>query len=138
MNILFFAVLFIIARVIDAWIRGHRYKQKLEREAREVEEKCAGKPAEEQIRIRRAYLAKLEAEVRRLRGSGEPQKRRAVEPGESLSAGTKAALLVAGGIAAAHVSDSSAGGEGGTSGAAGLSAGCDCCDGGGDCGCDCG
>lgn len=136
MRILIFAVLFIIARIIDAWIRGRRYKQKFEREAREVEEKCAGKPLEEQLRIHRAYRAKLEAEVRRLRGAGEPQK----EPGRGKTrlSGTEAVLPFAAGVIAANMMNDPSGGTGGAPDAAGPPVGCDCCDGGGDCGCGCG
>ncbi len=44
--------------------KSAQLKKRLEREARELDEKCAGKPPEEQARLRNEYCKKLEAEMR--------------------------------------------------------------------------
>ena len=75
------------------------YEQRLEREAREVEERCAGKSFEERVRIREEFCARLEAdakrcekrlrEIERQRKAAEQTRRQENE----MSPGTKDALL---------------------------------------------
>ena len=58
-----------------------QYMEKLERERREVNAKCAGKPLEEQIQIRKEFCARLEADMKRqqARVKETERKRKAAE-----------------------------------------------------------
>ncbi len=81
------------------------HKQRLEREEREVEERCAGKSVEEKIRIREEFCARLEADTKRLEARiREIEKaKKAAEKARSkeydMSPGTKVAFLFMAGAA---------------------------------------
>ena len=77
----------------------------LEREAREVEERCAGRPVDEQVRICEEFSARLEADMKRheARAREIEKARKAAEEARSkeydMSPGTKGALLFMAGAA---------------------------------------
>lgn len=81
------------------------YEQRLEREAREVDAKCAGKPVEEQVRIRDEFCARLEADMKRHQARFKEIERqrkaaeRAKEERHGMSPGTQGALLFMAGAA---------------------------------------
>ena len=75
------------------------YEQRPEREAREVEERCAGRPVDEQVRMCEEFSARLEADMKRheARAREIEKARKAAEEARSkeydMSPGTKGALL---------------------------------------------
>lgn len=77
----------------------------LEREAREVEERCAGRPVDEQVRICEEFSARLEADMKRheARAREIEKARKAAEEARSkeydMSPDTKGALLFMAGAA---------------------------------------
>ena len=81
------------------------YEQRLEREAREVEERCAGRPVDEQVRICEEFSARLEADMKRheARAREIEKARKAAEEARSkeydMSPGTQGALLFMAGAA---------------------------------------
>ena len=81
------------------------YQQQLDREAQEVEAKCAGKSVEEQVRIREEFCAKLEDRIRHSEARAREIERmrkasqRAQREKDELSPGTKGALLFLSGVA---------------------------------------
>ena len=106
------------------------YEQRLEREAREVDAKCAGKPVEEQVRIREEFCARLEADMKRHQARFKEIERqrkateRAKEARHEMSPGTQGALLFMAGAAVGSM-----GKKRGCSGASGRrdrSHGCGC------------
>ena len=110
------------------------HKQRLEREAREVEERCAGKPVEEQVRIREEFCARLEADMKRheARASEIEKTRKAAEEARSkeydMLPGTKGALLFMAGAAVGSMASKSRE-SGCSSRRRSLSHGCGCdCD----------
>ena len=106
------------------------HKQRLEREEREVEERCAGKSVEEKIRIREEFCARLEADTKRLEARiREIEKaKKAAEKARSkeydMSPGTKVAFLFMGGAAVGSMGKKR--GCRGTSGSKDRSHGCGC------------
>ena len=89
------------------------YEQRLEREAREVEERCAGKSVEEQVRIREEFCARLEVDMKRheVRVREIEETRKAAEEARSkeyeMSPGTKGALLFMAGAAVGSIASRS-------------------------------
>jgi len=89
------------------------YEQRLEREAREVEERCAGKSVEEQVRIREEFCARLEADMKchEARAREIEKARKAAEEARSkeydMSPGTKGALLFMAGAAVGSMASKS-------------------------------
>ena len=81
------------------------YEQRPEREAREVEERCAGRPVDEQVRMCEEFSARLEADMKRheARAREIEKARKAAEEARSkeydMSPGTKGALLFMAGAA---------------------------------------
>ena len=110
------------------------YEQRLEREAREVDAKCAGKPVEEQVRIREEFCTRLEADMKRheARAREIEKARKAAEKARSkeydMSPGTKGALLFMAGAAVGSMASKSSK-SGCSSRRRNLSHGCGCdCD----------
>lgn len=109
------------------------YRQRLEREAREVEERCAGKPVEEQVRIREEFCARLESDIKRhvARTREIEEARKAAEEARGkeydMSPGTKGALLFMAGAAVGSMAGKSRK-SGCSSRRRSLSRGCDCDD----------
>ena len=81
------------------------HEQRLEREAREVDAQCAGKPLEEQIRIRKDFCARLEADMKRHQARAKEIERRRKEAertkevSHGMSPGTQGALFFMAGVA---------------------------------------
>ena len=81
------------------------YEQRLECEAREVEERCAGRPVDEQVRICEEFSARLEADMKRHEAPPREIEKasKAAEEARSkeydMSPGTKGALLFMAGAA---------------------------------------
>ena len=108
------------------------YEQRPEREAREVEEWCAGRPVDEQVRICEEFSARLEADMKRheARAREIEKARKGAEEARSkeydMSPGTKGALLC---MAGAAVGSMASRRSGSSSRRRNLSQGCGCdCD----------
>ena len=89
------------------------YEQRPEREAREVEERCAGRPVDEQVRICEEFSARLEADMKRheARAREIEKARKAAEEARSkeydMSPSTKGALLFMAGAAVGSMASKS-------------------------------
>ena len=89
------------------------YEQRPEREAREVEDRCAGRPVDEQVRICEEFSARLEADMKRheVRAREIEKARKAAEEARSkeydMSPSTKGALLFMAGAAVGSMASKS-------------------------------
>ncbi|MGI6353996.1 MAG: hypothetical protein ACOX6W_02705 [Lentisphaeria bacterium] len=107
------------------------YEQRLEREAQEIENRCAGKPVEEQVKIREEFCARLEADMKRCQGRVREIERqrkaaeRAKAASHGMSPGTQGALLFMAGAAVGSMGKKR-GDCCGTSGRKDRSRGCGC------------
>ena len=109
------------------------HKKWLEREKRKVDERCAGKPVQEQVRIREEFCARLQADMKRHQARTRELERqrkaaeRAEEARREMPPGMKEAFLfMAGAAAVDSMKQKQRAGGGASCGHRDKSRGCGC------------